>query len=200
MLFQSGSVQTPVKIGYVSHFVPAHPAYLASKFFLFGGNFILIDGDEDRPMLLESALSRLSSTAFIDALSDQARAILSQRVAAYPTKTRTNVHRSRVRVPRSIAQILTASPQLIAPAIEAFYTRDALDMRACSLMSKFRPDTAESVTFTATFTRNLYAKLTQQQFYPPKCFGLPSTNSPDFKAAELGMKLVGAILDVATDA
>ena len=45
------------------------------------------------------------------------------------------------------------------------------------------------LTGTIKFSRCLYAMLAQQRFAAPKGFPMPMPTSPDFAAAELGMKL-----------
>lgn len=42
------------------------------------------------------------------------------------------MHRAAVSVPPRIAHLLRRQPQLVAPAVEAFYTRDAAAMKARS--------------------------------------------------------------------
>jgi len=55
-------------------------------------------------------------------------------------------------------------------------------------MSKFPPD--ELVDIIVLFTRTLYAQLRGQKFAAPHKFRMPPTSSPNYKAYELGMKLV----------
>ncbi|CAG8433446.1 1783_t:CDS:10 [Diversispora eburnea] len=98
-----------------------------------------------------------------------------------------NIHHARCHIPRSIAHILYNNPQLIAPAVEAFYTRDPIALKACQKMEKFHPST--SITVTVKFTKTLYAQIVHQNFNPPKPFKLPPRTSNKFPAAELGMKL-----------
>lgn len=103
---------------------------------------------------------------------------------------------------------------LIAPAVTTFYSRDAGDVQAAARMRCFgvKPDTYTMVTFT----RCLYAQLSQQRFFPPKAFAkvrrhdrscarllvtplicvarsllqhMPEASSSDYAACELGMKL-----------
>uniref|UniRef100_U9TR31 SGT1-domain-containing protein n=1 Tax=Rhizophagus irregularis (strain DAOM 181602 / DAOM 197198 / MUCL 43194) TaxID=747089 RepID=U9TR31_RHIID len=106
----------------------------------------------------------------------------------FPQKIQQNIHRARCHIPRKIAHALYLNPQLVAPAVEAFYTRDPIALKACQKMENFTPST--SITVTVKFTKTLYAQAISQQFHPPKPFKLPASNSKKFKAAELGMKLV----------
>ncbi len=106
----------------------------------------------------------------------------------FPQKIQQNFHHARCHIPRAIAYVLYRNPQLLAPAVEAFYTRDPIALKACQKMEKFPPST--SITVTVKFTKTLYAQTISQRFYPPKPFRLPASTSKEFKAAELGMKLV----------
>ncbi|KAJ3186932.1 hypothetical protein HDU85_006969 [Gaertneriomyces sp. JEL0708] len=112
---------------------------------------------------------------------------LNARLAGYPERAQKNMHHAKMVVPRPIAHLLQHDPQLVAPAVEAFYTRDPLTMKACFRMAKFPP--ADSVVITARMNRVQYAQLMSQRFHPPKPFRLPPRNSPEFKSHELGMKL-----------
>jgi len=116
----------------------------------------------------------------------------------YPTKSKES-HWVKCRVPIDIARLLEASPQLIAPAANAFYHRNIEGMFVCSQMAKFPPkkkgegeqrQAKGSVLTSVRFTRCLYAQLACQKFFPPKPFTLPPQNDPQYKAEELGMKLV----------
>ncbi|RIA99050.1 SGT1 protein [Glomus cerebriforme] len=110
-----------------------------------------------------------------------------KKLNEFPQKIKQNIHHARCHIPRGIAHVLYQSPQLIAPAVEAFYTRDPIALKACQKMENFPPST--SLTVTVKFTKTLYAQMVSQRFYPPKPFKLPASNSKKFKAAELGMKL-----------
>ncbi|BFZ60680.1 hypothetical protein YB2330_001722 [Saitoella coloradoensis] len=127
------------------------------------------------------------------------------RTKDYPAEARDHLHRARITVPRRIAQILHTNPKLIAPAIDAFYTRDAVSLSACSRMTLFSPD--DSVTITARFTKTLYAQIKGQRFDPPKPFVsvgvMPRPGRPGYEEAETGMKIAcgfemmcaGAVVD-----
>ncbi|KAI9144712.1 SGT1 protein-domain-containing protein [Paraphysoderma sedebokerense] len=119
--------------------------------------------------------------------SEEVQEILQSKVKEYPEAKLGNIHRARCLIPKKIAHLLCHNHQLVSSAVEAFYTRDPLTLRACSKMAVFPPTT--SVPMTVKFSRAMYAQLMSQRFYPPKPFKLPSPNSADYKAAELGMKL-----------
>lgn len=111
------------------------------------------------------------------------------RLGEFPLKTRQLLHHARCVVPLTVAHLLHHCPQLVAPAVDAFYHRDSTGMKACATMSRFHPTMTKSVETTVTFTRYLYAQLIAQNFYAPKPFQLPPAKSADFAMHELGMKL-----------
>ncbi|KAG9306555.1 hypothetical protein G9A89_004752 [Geosiphon pyriformis] len=109
------------------------------------------------------------------------------RSSEYPQKAIDNIHHTLCHVPHKIAHLLYHNPQLISWAIEAFYTRDPIAMKACYKMENFPPST--SITVLVKMTKTLYAQIKSQKFHPPKAFKLPPNTSGKFKAADLGMKL-----------
>ncbi|KAJ3054834.1 hypothetical protein HK097_000699 [Rhizophlyctis rosea] len=112
---------------------------------------------------------------------------ISQRLSAYPTKAHQNSHRVKCYIPRMVAHALYNEPQLVAPAVEAFYTRDPVSMRACYRMEKFHP--SSNVPMSVRMTRTLYAQLVNQKFFAPKPFHMPPQSSPEYRAYDVGMKL-----------
>ncbi|XP_019124819.2 protein ecdysoneless homolog [Larimichthys crocea] len=114
---------------------------------------------------------------------------LRKRLEGYPEKIQTGLHRAHCFVPAGVATVLAQRPDLVAPAVSAFYLRDPIDLQACRSFKAFPPDT--QVLTSVTFTRCLYAQLQQQQFLPDRRSGftLPPRSHPQYKAHELGMKL-----------
>ena len=98
-----------------------------------------------------------------------------------------------MRTPAAAAALLAACPQLLPAAVQAFYLRDPLDLRACRAMRFFPPET--SVKTSVVFTKTLYAQLVQQQFRPDARTGwkLPAQAESGFRPADVGMKLVSAL-------
>ena len=74
--------------------------------------------------------------------------------------------------------------------MQAFYLRDPLDLRACRAMRFFPPETC--VKTSVMFTKTLYAQLVQQRYRPDVRTGwqIPAAADPEFRAADVGMKLV----------
>lgn len=103
------------------------------------------------------------------------------------------MHRVRVRVPVSIAQVLKHEPCLISLAVEGFYDRDVDTMKYAAKMDKFlsRGREEELVCVSVKMSRAMYAQLVQQTFQAPKCYPMPSRSagSSAYAEAELGMKI-----------
>ncbi|KAF4102097.1 protein ecdysoneless homolog [Onychostoma macrolepis] len=117
------------------------------------------------------------------------RSALARRLDGYPDKIQQNFHHAHCYVPAGIAVVLSKRPDLIAPAVSAFYLRDPVDLQACRTFRTFPPDTR--VLKSVKFTRCLYAQLQQQSFVPDRRSGftLPARSHPQYRAHELGMKL-----------
>ena len=91
------------------------------------------------------------------------------RLEKYPDQVAQSLHYSMITLPRKLCYLLHELPTAIAPAIEAFYLRDAFSLK--SLYSKtetrtFPPD--DFVTASIQFSRILFAQLTSQRFEPPE--------------------------------
>ncbi|CAG8527388.1 2869_t:CDS:10 [Acaulospora morrowiae] len=128
---------------------------------------------------------------------DEIQTTVFANIRGYPDVIKQNIHHARCHVPRSIAHLLYHNPQLIAPAVEAFYTRDPIALKACQKMEKFPVST--SINVTVKFTKVLYAQMVGQRFQPPKPFKLPHKTSNEYQAAELGMKLACGFEILCTD-
>ncbi|CAI9593833.1 unnamed protein product [Staurois parvus] len=114
---------------------------------------------------------------------------IERRIKGYPEKIKESLHQAHCFVPAGIAAVIKERPQLLSAAVQAFYLRDPLDLKACRTFSHFLPETR--VFTSVTFTKCLYAQLLQQMFQPDKRSGytLPARSHPKYKAYELGMKL-----------
>uniref|UniRef100_A0A8C6YAK6 Ecdysoneless cell cycle regulator n=1 Tax=Naja naja TaxID=35670 RepID=A0A8C6YAK6_NAJNA len=107
----------------------------------------------------------------------------------YPEKIQTCLHRADCYLPAGIAVVLRQRPALVSAAVQAFYLRDPVDLKACRVFKTFPPETR--LMASVPFTKCLYAQLVQQTFVPDKRSGysLPPRSHPQYKAYELGMKL-----------
>ncbi|KAG7269073.1 hypothetical protein CRUP_017931, partial [Coryphaenoides rupestris] len=144
---------------------------------------------KDTAPSVPQALALLSSSAQDCLANPKICSVLGKRLQGYPEKITSNLHRAHCFLPAGIATVLAQRPDLVAPAVSAFYLRDPVDLQACRGFKIFPPDTR--VLTRVTFTRCLYAQLQQQQFTPDRRSGftMPARSHPQHKAYELGMKL-----------
>uniref|UniRef100_A0A670YMI6 Ecdysoneless cell cycle regulator n=1 Tax=Pseudonaja textilis TaxID=8673 RepID=A0A670YMI6_PSETE len=121
--------------------------------------------------------------------SKSIKAAVYKRINGYPKKIQTCLHRAHCYLPAGIAVVLRQRPVLVSAAVQAFYLRDPIDLKACRIFKTFPPETR--VMASVLFTKCLYAQLVQQTFVPDKRSGysLPPRSHPQYKAYELGMKL-----------
>uniref|UniRef100_A0A2K5JYQ5 Ecdysoneless cell cycle regulator n=1 Tax=Colobus angolensis palliatus TaxID=336983 RepID=A0A2K5JYQ5_COLAP len=121
--------------------------------------------------------------------SESIRAAVSRRIRGYPEKIQVSLHRAHCFLPAGIVAVLKQRPRLVSAAVQAFYLRDPIDLRACRIFKTFLPETR--IMTSVTFTKCLYAQLVQQRFVPDRRSGyrLPPPSDPQYRAHELGMKL-----------
>lgn len=118
---------------------------------------------------------------------------MKNRISEYPERAKRDMHRVRVRVPVSVAQVLKHEPCLISLAVEGFYDRDIDTMKYAAKMDKFlsKGREEELVCISVKLSRAMYAQLVQQTFQAPKCYPMPNRSSAasEFVEAEMGMKI-----------
>ncbi|KFQ25975.1 Protein SGT1, partial [Mesitornis unicolor] len=138
---------------------------------------------------VSQALRLLSTRSEEFLAAEPIRTAVYKRISGYPEKIQASFHRAHCYLPAGIVAVLRQRPSLVAAAVQAFYLRDPVDLRACRTFQTFPPD--ERVMTAVTFTKCLYAQLVQQKFVPDRRSGytLPLPTHPQYKAYELGMKL-----------
>nr|XP_009933243.1 PREDICTED: protein SGT1 [Opisthocomus hoazin] len=138
---------------------------------------------------ISQALALLSARSAEFLAAEPIRTAVYKRISGYPEKIQASFHRAHCYLPAGIVAVLRQRPSLVAAAVQAFYLRDPVDLRACRSFQTFPPD--ERVMTVVTFTKCLYAQLVQQKFLPDRRSGytLPLPSHPQYKAYELGMKL-----------
>ncbi|EJU01115.1 hypothetical protein DACRYDRAFT_80602 [Dacryopinax primogenitus] len=112
---------------------------------------------------------------------------LQSRLARYPSALAHHTHHAFAFLPVPIAQALSRSPSLIQRASEAFYTRDALQLRSAHKMSRFPP--SPSLLSKVSMTRVAYAQLRGQRWTPPRVFGPSPKGARERHWWELGAML-----------
>ncbi|CAE6425535.1 hypothetical protein ACGC1H_004786 [Rhizoctonia solani] len=111
------------------------------------------------------------------------------RVVKYPAALSKHIHRAKAYLPMDVGRALSVDPSLVQRAVEAFYTRDGLQLRAAQRMTRFPPK--PDVLRVVSMTRPAYAQLAGQVFHPPKIFGIwqESQGSPESRWRDIGMKI-----------
>lgn len=112
-----------------------------------------------------------------------------ERIKNFPDNISESFHHQVVFVPVAVAALLQHSPQLIAPAVQAFCYRDPIDMKACRAMRYFPPE--NRVYTRVKFTKCLYAMLMHNNYQPDRRTGwqIPQATSAEYKSHMLGVKL-----------
>ncbi|KAF7784710.1 transcriptional regulator family: SGT1 [Agaricus bisporus var. burnettii] len=151
------------------------------------------DGDfhekEEEYICVEDALNVVRDSAADTFASARTAAAVWERISRYPEGQRDHMHTTRAYIPVDIAKALLTNPSLVQKAVETFYTRDAIQLRAAHRMSRFPPST--NVLRSIKMTRPAYAQLVGQKFFPPKIFGQwkESEGSKEYKWKDTGMKI-----------
>ncbi|KIK71348.1 hypothetical protein GYMLUDRAFT_147777 [Collybiopsis luxurians FD-317 M1] len=111
------------------------------------------------------------------------------RISEYPAAVRQHIHTTKAYIPLDISKALSVNSSLIQKAVEAFYTRDGVQLRSAHRMSRFPPHTF--VLATVKMTRTAYAQLVGQKFYPPKIFGRwnEREGTREWRWRDVGMKI-----------
>nr|XP_033796525.1 protein ecdysoneless homolog [Geotrypetes seraphini] len=168
------------------------PENSSNRVFFHHGELCIIPAAQDPEDLsptLSQALQLLSLHPVKFLAEPCVRDAVSRRISRYPEKIQYFQHRAYCYLPVSIVSILKKRPQLVAPAVQAFYLRDPIDLQACVTFRNFPPE--PRILSLVTFTKCLYAQLMKQRFLPDRRSGysLPSPSHAHYKAHELGMKL-----------
>ncbi|KIL70987.1 hypothetical protein M378DRAFT_66554 [Amanita muscaria Koide BX008] len=126
--------------------------------------------EDDNEWISANDAANVIMDPFIDTFAPEAvEKLVWQRISGYPAALKDHVHVTKAWIPVDVAKALTTDLSLVQRAVEAFYTRDALELRSAHRMSRFPPDT--SVLRPIRMTRTAYAQLVGQKFFPPKVFG-----------------------------
>lgn len=122
-------------------------------------------------------------------VSESVDRCIRERIQDFPSKIADHHHRATVYVPVGVAAVLRENPQLVAPAVLAFCSRDPIDLKVCRAMRFFPPESC--VYVNVTFTKCLYAMLAQSRYLPDRRTGwsVPAASDSNHKAHILGLKL-----------
>ncbi|THV06071.1 SGT1-domain-containing protein [Dendrothele bispora CBS 962.96] len=145
--------------------------------------------EEEEYLVVDDALKLLRDSVTDTRAPPKVEEIVWNRISEYPATFRRHVHFTKAYLPLDIAKALSVNPSLVQKAVEAFYTRDAVQLRAAHKMSRFPPNTC--VLTTVKMTRTSYAQLVGQKFYPPKIFGRweEREDTKAWRWRDIGMKI-----------
>ncbi|KAF8078293.1 SGT1 protein-domain-containing protein [Lyophyllum atratum] len=148
------------------------------------------DVDDDHEFIATQDAIKLVRDASSQTLAPAAvEDAIWQRVSQYPAAARNHIHRTKAYIPSDIAVALTKNPSLVQKAVESFYTRDAIQLRAAHRMNRFPPNS--STLSTVKMSRTAYAQLLGQKFFPPKVFGQwqEAEGTKELRWRDVGMKI-----------
>jgi hypothetical protein len=121
------------------------------------------------------------------------------------------LHHALISIPRKLAYILHERPASIAPAVEAFYLRDPIALKALQNSSNLAFPPKDLVAVSTRFTKVLYAQLkSQQQFSNPEAWKdilaqtakeirSDSTADKNYAQFEMGMKVTSGFEMLVSD-
>ncbi|EFA01447.1 protein ecdysoneless [Tribolium castaneum] len=173
----------------------ADPNNCENRVYIYQGNIHIIplDTSDHLPEMAQMAVNEAVSTIQnnpIDTLaSSDIQNCIINKLKDYPDKIQSSLHHATAYLPVGVAAILRHKPGLIAPAVQVFCNRDPVDAKTCKAMKYFPPE--NRVNARVTFTKCLYAMLTHSKYVPDRRTGwnLPKSDSPQFKAQNLGVKI-----------
>ncbi|KAL8933768.1 MAG: hypothetical protein Q9216_006220 [Gyalolechia sp. 2 TL-2023] len=116
------------------------------------------------------------------------------RLQKYPAQIRASLHHGMITIPRKLAYLLHEDAAYISSAVEAFYLRDPISLRALQshqpLTLLFAPK--DFVTVSVKFTKVGYAQLKGQDFQTPPAWSAYFSRGPETRVhpgSEMGMKV-----------
>ncbi|OQV14854.1 Protein ecdysoneless-like protein [Hypsibius exemplaris] len=145
------------------------------------------NGAED--ISIEEALAWLAKDPKFTAASKDIQGFIRKRIAGYPKRIAETKQISHCFVPAAVAVLAKTRPSLLSAAVQAFYLRDPIDLRACKAMKHFPPETR--VLSDVVTSKLQYAQLVQQKYHPDKRTGwdMPTPDDPYYKSLDLGVKI-----------
>ncbi|KAL7285726.1 hypothetical protein ACG7TL_000831 [Trametes sanguinea] len=148
-----------------------------------------LENDEEEFILATDAVKLVRDPLVETTAPESVERIVWKRISGYPAASRQHVHVTKAYLPVDVAKALAVDPPLVQKAVEAFYTRDALQLRAAQKMARFPPE--PSVLVSVRMTRTAYAQLVGQRFHPPKVFGrwAEGEGSNEWRWRDIGMKI-----------
>jgi len=168
------------------------PETSENRVFIRRGKLFIVNDHPDEPVKTpEAGLKALKESHLAsDEIQNSIQEYLA-RVDLFTENPGPNHHRAALCVPLKVARVLETYPSIVAPAVNAFYTRDMLSMRAVKKMDKF--SVLDAVPVQVRFTQVMYAQIASQDFTAPRKFREQGFTRPKHDKTkdsyEIGMKL-----------
>ncbi|KAI6045073.1 SGT1 protein-domain-containing protein [Pisolithus marmoratus] len=146
------------------------------------------ESDEDY-IAIDDALCLVRDACICTLAPKEVEDTIWKRISEYPGAAERHIHTTKAYLPVDIARALSVDPSLVQKAVETFYTRDAIQLRAAHRMACFPP--RPNVLRNVRMTRTAYAQLMGQKFYPPRIFGQfeEHEGTDAWRWRDIGMKL-----------
>ena len=170
------------------------PEAVANRVWIFDGHLHLVPPyhktGQDGFLAVGRAVELVTDTCTLTRASDDMEAAAFARAFEFPSAAQPHHHRTLAYLPRCIAKVLAAEPQLIADCITSIQSRDVVSSRSGSRLVHFPPppqpqhssgatpsDTSTTsqdndvVLTSVRMTRHLYALILYDRFFPPRQLG-----------------------------
>lgn len=169
------------------------PEAVANRVWIFEGHLHLIPphykSNEDSSLSTSDAVRLVEDKTTRTRVSDDIEAAAFARAYEFPSAAKPHYHRTLAFLPRRVAQVLTANPQLVSSCVTSIQSRDIVSSRSGSRLVHFPPPASHSARNTASdnatgsadgneivltpvrMTRHLYAQLLYDRFFPPRQLG-----------------------------
>ncbi|KAI6153350.1 SGT1 protein-domain-containing protein [Pisolithus tinctorius] len=148
----------------------------------------LEDSDEDY-IAIDDALRLVRDACICTLAPKEVEDAVWKRISGYPSAAERHLHTTKAYLPVDVARALSVDRSLVQKAVETFYARDAIQLRAAHRMARFPP--SPNVLRNVRMTRTAFAQLMGQKFHPPRIFGQfeerEDTNA--WRWRDIGMKL-----------
>lgn len=144
-----------------------------NRVWIHGGKLLIVPCKDEveptsRRVSLPEAIDFIKTKKDILVHSSFIEAEAFYRLEKYPGQVADSTHHSLVTIPRKLAYISHSLPKSVAPAVEAFYLRDALALKPILSPSSFLIfPPKDLVTVSVRFSRILFAQLRSQRFETP---------------------------------
>ena len=168
------------------------PEAVTNRVWIFDGHLHLIPpyhkSIDDGSLSVPHGIALVTDQQTLTRASDDVEAAAFARAYDFPSAAMHHHHCTLAYLPRCVAQVLTANPQLIASCVNSIQSRDFVSSRSGSKLVRFPPPTQASsatavndasdpnddqqiVLTRVKMTRHLYAQLLYDRFFPPRQLG-----------------------------